>query len=468
MSKSSRATQKPVLVAAQSLGCAKNLVDTEVMCGLLSTAGYVMTDDLEAADALLINTCGFIQSARDEAADAIRQGVAWKKAGAAAGRRRILIVGGCLAQRSPQACAEAFPEVDCLMGIDAVPQVADIIGRLLAAEAAPAAPLSVHSDGAPRYLYDEETPRMLCTPSSYAYVKIAEGCNHRCAFCAIPGIRGNLRSRPLESVLTECRRLIAQGVPEIDLIAQDSTAYGVDQRDPGRLSALLKKLDALEGDFWVRVLYTHPLHLTDEFIGLLGASPNSHIVPYLDVPLQHISNPLLASMRRGMTEAQTRERMAAIRARFPHLAIRTTFMTGYPGETEEDFQKLLDFVKEFRFDRLGAFAFSPEEGTPAAAITEGRVPPEVARQRLDRLMRLQRQLSRKRNLALVGQRLRVLVEERLEDGAFVGRTAADAPEVDQTIRITVPPKGRRPRLDAFADVAVTAAGAYDLTAETAP
>ncbi len=467
MPKAPRSTQKPILVAAQSLGCAKNLVDTEVMCGLLATAGYVMTDDLEEADALLINTCGFIQSARDEAAEAIRSGIAWKKAGAAAGKRRLLLVGGCLAQRSPKACAEAFPEVDCLMGVDAVPQVADIIKRLLTAETA-AAPLSIHSDGTPRYLYDEETPRLLCTPASYAYVKIAEGCNHRCAFCAIPSIRGNLRSRPLESVLTECRRLIEQGVPEIDLIAQDSTAYGVDQGDPGRLAALLKRLDALEGDFWIRVLYTHPLHLTDEFIDLLGASPNGHIVPYLDVPLQHISNPLLASMRRGMTEAQTRERMAAIRARHPHLAIRTTFMTGYPGETEADFQKLADFVKEFRFDRMGVFAFSPEEGTPAAAIAEGRVPPETAQKRLDSLMRLQKQISRKHNLSLVGQRLRVLVEEQLEDGTFVGRTAADAPEVDQTVHITIPKRGRKPRLDAFADVAVTAAGAYDLTAEAVP
>ena len=452
---------RPYVVRLISLGCAKNLVDSEVMCGCLATHGICLTTDPEAADLTLINTCGFIQSARDEAEKAIEDALRWKQAGRRKALLRRVVVGGCLAQRSAPEYAIRYPEVDCFIGIDAAPHIHEIISRL-ATKTSDGPPEILVNDGAPTWLYDETTPRIQVTPSSYAYVKIAEGCNHRCAFCAIPGIRGNLRSRAPESVLAECRQLLANGVCELNLIAQDTTAYGFDFQPRLDLAALLRQIDALPGEFWARVLYTHPLHLTRDFLEVL--SHGKHLVPYLDVPLQHISDPILKAMRRGMTAEKTRELLRDIRRNYPNLVIRTTFMTGFPGETDAAFQELLDFVRETKFDRLGAFAFSPEPGTPAALIQDGLVPTEIAEERRRELLKAQKDISLLRNRSFVGKSMRVLVEGRLRKGVWAARSTADAPEVDPCVMIRLP-DDRRLEPGRFATVQITQAEDYDLAAQ---
>ena len=458
-------SEMPLVVRLVALGCAKNLVDAEVMCGALAANGICLTTDPEAADVTVINTCGFIQSARDEAAAAIEDALRWKQAGRRRGLVRRIVVGGCLAQRSAPEYAKRYPQVDCFIGIDAAPKLHEILRAVVAHAPAAQPQVLVDNAQAPQWLYDESTPRIQVTPDSYAYVKIAEGCNHRCAFCAIPGIRGNLRSREAASVVAECRQLLANGVRELDLIAQDTTAYGYDQQPRNSLAALLRQIEELPGDFWIRILYTHPLHLTPEFLELLGNG--RHLLPYLDVPLQHIADPILKSMRRGMNAAKTRELMLAIREKWPRMVIRTTFMTGYPGETEEDFQALLNFVKEMKFDRMGAFAFSPEPGTPAFEIQEGLVPPEVAEDRRQQLLDLQRGISRKRNKALVGKTMRVLVEAPAQKGVWSARSAADAPEVDPVVLVREAPATPL-ATNRFVEVEVTKADDYDLTARAIP
>ena len=451
---------QPYTVRLVSLGCAKNLVDAEVMCGSLATHGICLTTDAEVADLTLINTCGFIQSARDEAERAIEDAIRWKKSGRFKGLVRRVVVGGCLAQRSAPEYAARYPEVDCFIGIDDAPHIHEIVLRL-ARKTSSGAPEILVNAATPTWLYDDTAPRIQVTPPSYAYVKIAEGCNHRCAFCAIPGIRGNLRSRAPESVLAECRQLLANGVRELNLIAQDTTAYGFDFQPRQELSALLRQIDALPGEFWVRVLYTHPLHLTREFLEILNGG--KHLAPYLDVPLQHIADPVLRSMRRGMTGEKTRSLLRGIREHYPDLVIRTTFMTGYPGETDEAFQELLDFVREMKFDRLGAFAFSPEPGTPAALIHDGLVSQAVAEERRKELLELQKGISLHRNRAFVGKSMRVLVEERVRKGIWAARGTADAPEVDPRVMIHLS-NGQRLEPGRFTTVQITQADDYDLVA----
>ncbi len=470
--------QENLVVYVVALGCAKNLVDAEVMCGTMAANGIFLTDDPEEAHVTLINTCGFIQSARDEAEGAIRDALQWKRKGLRKGLPRWIVVGGCLAQRSAPEYAKKYPGVDLWMGVDAAPKIHQLLETLIAKEPVPAivpkkdaAPEPAPADApkpildiptpTPVWLYDENTPRIQTTPDSYAYVKIAEGCNHRCAFCAIPGIRGNLRSRSLESIVTECKQFLQSGVKELNLIAQDTTAYGRDLKPQVTLVDLLKKLDELPGEFWVRILYTHPVHITPEFLEILGNS--KHVVPYLDVPLQHIDTPILKSMRRRIDEAGTRELLKTIREKYPQITIRTTVMTGYPGETPESYQKLLDFVKEFSFDRLGAFAFSPEPGTPAYEIKEGLVPVKVAEKRRDEILALQKKISLKRNLAMMGKELVVLIEERLDKRLWQGRTTGDAPEVDQTVIVEAPPKCVL-KENTFVTVKVNRASDYDLGA----
>ncbi|MFA6930265.1 MAG: 30S ribosomal protein S12 methylthiotransferase RimO, partial [Lentisphaeria bacterium] len=435
-----------------TLGCAKNLVDAEVMCGSLAANGILLTTDPEQANLILVNTCSFIQDARTEAEQAIRSALRWKKKGARAGLIRAVAVSGCLPQRNPEECAAQYPEVDFFLGLDDVPKVHLRIREFFAGTtkiALPAATL-------PTYLYDHQTPRITVTPLNYAYVKIAEGCNHQCAFCAIPGIRGRLRSRQVDSVLAECEQLLSQGAREINFIAQDSTSYGRDQGNS--LVELLRRCEELPGDFWLRVLYTHPLHVTEDLLELL--QNGKHIVPYLDVPLQHISSHILQDMRRGMDGPQTRRLLEHIRSHFPKIAIRTTFLTGFPGETDEDFQELLAFLAEIQFDRLGAFAFSPEENTPALTLLNVKVPPSTANRRRNALLKAQQSISLARNQRLMGQVIEVLPEEKLAGRKFIGRSRADAPEVDQTIEFQALP-GRRQSL-AFAKVRINACGPYQL------
>lgn len=452
--------REPILVEVVSLGCAKNLVDAEVMCGFIASDGFILTDDRKEATVSIINTCGFIQSARDEAAQAIRKALDWKARAAKKGRRCYVVVTGCWAQRAADEIASRFPQVDALFGIDEVPNIATLLNQLIAGKADTV--MRQVSSKDPKYLYDERTPRLLATPPTYAFVKIAEGCNHRCAFCAIPDIRGKLRSRTPESILAECRQLLADNINELVLIAQDTTAYGRDLPEKPTLAELLTQIDQLPGKFWVRVLYTHPVHITPEFLKILASG--KHIVPYLDVPLQHIADGVLRGMRRAITSKQTSQLISDIRKNYPDIVIRTTLLVGFPGETDADFQMLKDFVKEAQFERMGAFTFSPEEGTPAAAITEGMVPAKAAQRRYKELLELQREISFAKADQLIGKKMTVLLEYPLGDDYWEARSAADAPEVDPKVIVKCKP-GKQYYYGDFIRVQITSRNEYDLIAK---
>jgi ribosomal protein S12 methylthiotransferase len=446
---------RPYRICVISLGCPKNLVDAEVMCGTLASAGFQLTDDRDAADLLLINTCSFIKDARTEADDEILQALRWKRRGR--GRRKVA-VAGCLPQRAPAETAQAYPEVDLFLSLDDVPRAAQLVRGLRDADNPDHAARNVPAGLLPTYLYDHTAPRLTLTPASYAYVKIAEGCDHRCAYCSIPAIRGRQRSRPIASVLEECRQLLGQGAGELDLIAQDTSRYGLDRDDGAGLGELVRQIDTLPGKFWVRLLYTHPRYVTEPLIDALAASP--HVVPYLDIPLQHISDPLLKAMRRGLGGRETRHLMERLRERWPGVAVRTTFLVGFPGETEADFEALLHYVSEYRFDRLGVFAYSPEAGTPAAEISAGCVPPATAAARRDALMARQQGIATETNRALIGRTLSVIADREEPSGRYLGRTAADAPDIDNVVHFRGPRGGIAGH---FAQVRIDKATAYDLS-----
>lgn len=444
-------TPRPRKVMIVSLGCAKNLVDTEVMCGVLATGGYVLTNLADEADILLVNTCSFIADARAEAEREIEDALLWR----VQGRKRRLVVAGCLPQRDLSETAARFEGVDLFMGLDDVPRVTELFDRLYKGDSA--LPESAVSRS-PGYIYDSTTPRLLLTPSHYAYVKIAEGCDHGCTFCSIPAIRGRQRSRPIDDILAECRQLSDFGVLELNLIAQDTSRYGADRDDGATLPRLIEAIDRhLPDPCWLRILYTHPRHFDEDLFRVYREA--DHLVPYVDIPLQHISTPILKRMGRGIDEKGTRRLMDRLRTDIPNVALRTTFLVGFPGETEEDFALLRDFVRDFRFERLGVFAFSPEAGTPAAKMADIPVPEDVAQARRDELMAIQREISRGHNQALVGKTLVVLAEGAGPDESFVGRTAADAPEVDNLVVFTGPgdllERG-------FVSVRINAASEYDL------
>ncbi|NMA43586.1 MAG: 30S ribosomal protein S12 methylthiotransferase RimO [Oligosphaeraceae bacterium] len=411
----------PLTVWVITLGCAKNLVDAEVMCGTLAVNGFILTIDPDLADITLVNTCSFIRDAREEAAASIEAALAWKAAGA----DRKVVVTGCLPQRDPKECAELYPEVDLFLGLDDIPVIHNKIRALYTnAQQAP-----LPNAALPTYLYDHESPRISVTPEAYAYVKIAEGCNHRCAFCAIPNIRGKLRSREQDSVLAECQQLLDQGVKELNFIAQDSSSYGRERGD--NLVALLRRCEELPGDFWLRVLYTHPSHVNEELFELMAHG--KHVLPYLDMPLQHISDHILSDMRRGMNAAQTRALVQKLREKYPQITLRSTFMVGFPGETEQDFQELLAFIKDVRFERMSAFVYSPEKNTPALQLPNQPVKSSIAKKRLHRLLMEQQKISLENNKKLRGKILRVLVEGASDLDELYGRTVMDAPEVDQLV-----------------------------------
>ncbi|MGI6356982.1 MAG: 30S ribosomal protein S12 methylthiotransferase RimO [Lentisphaerae bacterium] len=447
--------QDPLAVSIVSLGCAKNLVDTEVICGSIAAAGLYLAASPEDADIVLINTCSFIRDAREEAEKAIRDALRWKKRSRR--QRRLVAVAGCLPQRDPEGCARAYPDVDVFLGLDDIPKAAELL-QAAYDNALPGR--NVPKSSLPTYLYDHTVPRLTVTPPAFAYIKIAEGCDHRCAYCAIPMIRGRQRSRDLASVLTECRQLLDQGALELNLIAQDTTRYGREQPDGPTVEELLRQADALPGDFWLRLLYAHPLHVTDELLELLA--DGRHLVPYLDIPLQHISDNVLKGMRRGLDSRATRALLTKIRSKYPSLALRTTFLVGFPGETEQDFQELLDFIREIRFERLGVFAFSREEGTAAASL-DNQTPASVAEERRQLLLQTQQEIARANNEAMIGKKLTVLLEDPLDNRRWIGRSQADAPDVDQQIIVTAANR-KKLRTPAFAQVIIKSADAYDLNA----
>ncbi|MBI4551056.1 MAG: 30S ribosomal protein S12 methylthiotransferase RimO [Candidatus Latescibacteria bacterium] len=415
----------PTTIGLASLGCSKNLVDSEVMLGLLTQAGYEVTHDYRDADVIIVNTCAFIGPAKEESINTILELAKFKEDG----RCAALVVTGCLAQRYSKDLVAELPEVDAVIGVDQYPHIVSVLERL---PGRPGAALrAVERRPLPT---DYSFPRVVTTPPHSVYLKIAEGCDRRCTFCIIPAIRGRQRSRTIESIIAEARQLAEQGAKELNLISQDTTWYGKDLPEPADLPALLRALNQVDGIRWIRPLYNHPVRFTDDLIDTIAQL--DHVCNYIDMPLQHITDRMLTAMNRETTRRETVRLIGRMRASIHGLALRTTFIVGFPGETDEDFEELYDFVAETRFDRLGVFPYSPEEGTPAVRYPD-QVPDDVTQERRARLMELQREISLARNQAYVGRSVEVLVDEvNPTDGTAVGRTEADAPEVDNEVLLT--------------------------------
>ena len=549
-------TQGPLRVGLISLGCAKNLVDAEIMLGSLLKNGVEITNDATQADAVIVNTCSFIDSAQEESVDTILESVELRDARQ---RGQAVIVSGCLPQRFRDELPKLMPEVDAFMGIDQVAQVGDIVSQAVANRAGKLADGKPRTPGGkikkqlgamekqlapgghepenalrgtekfgrtktvvppparpifevtarPTFIPDFGTPRFRLTPRHFAYVKIAEGCNHPCSFCIIPRMRGSHRSRPQNDIVAEARALLADGVKELNLISQDSTYYGLDLRpqhsraisspakftaaarslatDATTICSLLRELNALPGDFWIRLLYTHPAHWTDELIQTIAECKK--VARYVDMPLQHIHENMLERMRRETSRQYIVDLIKKIRAGVPGIALRTTFIVGFPGETEKSFETLLDFIRETRFERLGVFAYSKEDGTRAAAMA-GQVGDQVKQKRREQAMAAQHQVAVQVAESFVGREIKVLVEGEADAGQlqganvsswehglirekdrhtrqikghyFVGRGAADAPDIDGRVYV----RGQVP-IGEFVSVRIIGHTDYDLIAEPA-
>ena len=436
-----------------SLGCARNLVDSEVMAGLLEQGNYQIVEKTAEADVVLINTCGFIDAAKAESIDTIIEVSRFKKEG----KLQKLVVAGCLSQRYPQELAQELPEVDLFIGTGEVPRIADILREH---EANPTRRQYV---GVPEYLYDHVTPRLRTTPSHTAFLKVSEGCDHKCAFCIIPKLRGPHRSRSIDSVAKEAAQLVHNGVKEINLIAQDLTAYGRERKDGTTLCGLLKELTQVDGMTWIRLLYAYPNFLEESLLQLINDS--GIICKYIDIPFQHVSPGILRKMRRGKTGSAVHEAVATLRGAIPGLTLRTSMIVGFPGETERDFAELLDFIEEARFERLGVFKYSPEQGTPAAQF-DHLISEDEKERRWQEAMELQASISRSQNEALIGSIQRVMIDGVDDTGQTTGRTQAHAPEVDGVVYIHDPLlESRSFRPGDFVEVLITEAQDYDLIGE---
>ena len=412
-------------VSLVSLGCPKNLVDAEVMLGYLSRDAYEVTTDETQADIIVVNTCSFIKEAKQESIDTILD-LADRKHDA---RCRLLIVTGCLPQRYQEELAKELPEVDIFIGTGDYPRIAEIIAEKNNTSE------QLCYTGDPNFVYNDELPRLQSSPHYTAYLKIAEGCSNNCAYCVIPALRGAMRSRPLASLLIEAQQLVAGGVKELNLIAQDITAYGKDLSDSSSLEGLIAELAKMEGLKWIRLLYAYPDGVTDSLIALIKNEPK--ICKYLDLPIQHISGPILKRMKRRSGEEQIRELIAKLRREIPDIAIRTSLIVGFPGETVDDFATLMQFVEQTQFDRLGVFCYSREENTPAASMQD-QISERVKRERYRKLMRTQARLSFRRNRALIGATEQVIVEGFSEETELLlkGRSSRQAPDVDGLVYIT--------------------------------
>jgi ribosomal protein S12 methylthiotransferase len=442
-----------------SLGCSKNLADTEVMAGCLIQAGYKLSPSPDHADVILVNTCAFIEPARAEGAENIMAACAHKANGAC----KAVIVAGCMSQRYREQMEEAFPDVDAFLGVDDLDRLVDILKALEAKKRPSVTELSqplYDRPKLPQRLFDKPLPSLRLTGPVFAYVKIAEGCNHACAFCAIPQFRGHLRSRTQDRILAEVKELIATGAKEINLIGQDTTAYGKDLRNGTSLATLLKAIDELEGDFWVRFLYGFHNHVTDELLNVLANA--KHVLPYFDLPIQHSEPDILRGMRRADTIKAIDTFPERLRSHLPQATLRTTCMVGFPGETEEHFERLCAYIEKWRFDHLGTFIFSPEEGT-AAAEMEGLPEPKVAQRRFDTLMKLQKRIAKENNRARIGlESMALVVDFDDNDGLYV-RLPHQAPEVDGLTHILHAPEEIQP--GDFIQVKITGVRGYDLIAK---
>jgi ribosomal protein S12 methylthiotransferase len=440
---------QPRTFAFVSLGCPKNLVDSERMLGLLAAEGYVLTPDPDGADFVVVNTCGFIDAARQESLAVLQEMAELKRQGRVGG----LIVAGCLAERLKERLLELVPEIDGVFGVFAREDIARVVDRFLS----PLEEQRVLFRPATSRLWDDRA-RLRITPRHLAYLKISEGCDRLCTFCAIPKMRGPHVSKPLEQIVAEAEELAADGVRELNIVAQDTTYYGVDLYGKPKLSELLRRLEEIRALRWIRLLYCYPQNFTDELIATIAAS--GKVLPYLDIPLQHINDRILRRMKRRVTRAEIVELIRRLRAEIPGLVLRTTFIVGFPGESEAEFEELCEFVRETRFERLGVFEYSLEPDTPAARLPE-QVPSEVKQARRQRLMELQQEIAFAWNAARVGSRLQVLIDQvDRRRGWYVGRSYADAPEIDA--QVFVQGSGLRP--GHFVEVTVTDWDGYDLMA----
>jgi ribosomal protein S12 methylthiotransferase len=429
-------------ISIVSLGCSKNLVDSEIMTGALKSAGHKLSSE-ENAEVIIVNTCGFIGDAKRESVETILELSKRKEEGSC----RKLIVTGCLVERYSKELSRELPEVDAFWGTGNLLRINDALNDIQ--------PEKIHRNP-PGTLYDPDTPRVLLTPAHYAYVKVSEGCSRTCSFCIIPKMRGTMKSRPIESIAGEVRRLAGQGVREINLIAQDMTSYG---RDIGtNLEEMLRALAGIEGVKWIRFHYCYPWGLSDSLIGLIA--DEEKILPYIDMPLQHINDRILSLMDRKTPAKRIRDIIHTLRSRIDNLTLRTTFIVGFPGETDGEFEELLDFVAETGFDRAGAFKYSQEEGTPAGAMKD-QISDEVKEERFERLMQVQSEVSLGKNESLIGSIQEGFIEGR-ENGNYIARISSQAPEVDG---VTYVARKKILRTGDLVKIKITDADMYDLSGE---
>jgi ribosomal protein S12 methylthiotransferase len=431
-----------------SLGCPKNLVDSERMLGRLARDGYTLTPEAEGADVVVVNTCGFIEPARQESLSVIREMLALKRQG----KVGAVVVAGCLAERKKEELLLEVPEVDHIVGVFGREEITSVVDRAVAGRLEQR---SLFRPAPVRAL--EDTDRLRITPRHYAYLKISEGCDRLCTFCAIPGMRGKHVTKPMEEVLREARELASDGARELIVVAQDTTYYGMDLYGRVRLAELLRELTSIDGLQWIRVLYAYPIYFTDELVDVLSSSPK--IVPYLDLPLQHINDHVLRRMQRRVNRASIEELVRRLRSSIRGLTLRTTFIVGFPGETDEEFEELLAFVKTREFERVGVFPYSLEPGTPAARLG-GHLPEELKLERRNRLMEVQQGIAFAWSSRQVGQDCEVIVDGPDPEipNHFVARSHADAPEIDAVVRV----RGKNLRPGDIVPVKVTAADGYDL------
>ena len=454
MSKTPSSESSPRTFAFVTLGCPKNLVDSERMLGKLAQDGYSLTPNADGADVVVINTCGFIEPARQESLGVIREMLELKRQG----RVGAVVVAGCLAERKGDDLLKEVPEVDHIVGVFGREEITQVVGRSL---------LKNRSDEQ-RSLFrpapvraQVDTERLRITPRHYAYLKISEGCDRLCTFCAIPGMRGKHVTKPIEEVLREARELAADGVRELIVVAQDTTYYGLDLYGKVRLAELLRELDKIDGLEWIRILYAYPIHFTDELIEVMATAKK--IAPYLDMPLQHINDPMLRRMSRRVDRLSTENLLGRLRKAIPNLTLRTTFIVGFPGETEAEFAELREFMKAFQFERVGVFPYSLEPGTPAARLPD-HIPEELKAARRDELMQIQQEIAFAHAQAQIGKEIEVIVDgpDPEAPNCVLARGHADAPEIDCTVRL----KGKALRPGDLARARITGADGYDLLARS--
>lgn len=435
-------------VALESLGCSKNLVDSEIMLGILKNKGYKLIGDFSQADIIIVNTCGFIESAKEESINTILELAEYKKTG----NLKLLIMSGCLAQRYSDELKNELPEVDAIVGTASYSKIDEIVQTLFKEKN-----IVIVDDL--NFVYDENLPRYISTPSYMAYLKIAEGCDNCCTYCIIPKLRGKYRSRKIEDLVREAKELAQNGVKELVIIAQDTTKYGEDVYGEKKLSYLLNELSKIDELNWIRVMYSYPEDINEDLVKVI--KENEKICSYFDMPIQHCSNRILKLMNRKTTKEDIKEKINIIRRNIPNAVLRTSIIVGFPSETEEEFNELKEFIKEIEFDRLGVFAYSKEEGTAAANIKE-QIEDNIKEKRKDELMQIQQEISLNKNRSKIGNIYEVLIEEKIEDTLYTGRTYADAYEIDGFVYVN---SNRDIEIGDFVKVKIKDGLEYDLMGE---